>query len=119
MMVLMLLPNKFKYKRQKKYFDFAAKFELNDMYHHGVAGVKVKMFSSSMDTPGRAELQGRHIHLIHGKSSTSRSPSTPRHAILRFISKLLRMHALVVACSHRHKVHLRWLPKVFGVWVSW
>ena len=56
-LLLMLVPDTLK-DGQKKYFDFAAKFELNDLYHVGVDGVKVKIFSSSMDTPGRAELLG-------------------------------------------------------------
>ena len=53
----MLVPDTLK-DGQKKYFDFAAKYELNDLYHNGLDGVKVKVFSSSMDTPGRAELLG-------------------------------------------------------------
>ena len=43
---------------QKKYFDFFAEYELNDMFHHGIHGVKIKIFATSMDTPGRAELLG-------------------------------------------------------------
>ena len=56
-LLLMLVPDTLK-DGQKKYFDFAAKYELNDLYHNGCDGVKVKVFSSSMDTPGRAELLG-------------------------------------------------------------
>ena len=54
-LLLMLVPDTLK-AGQKKYFDFAAKYELNDLFINGVEGVKVKIFSSSMDTPGRAEL---------------------------------------------------------------
>ena len=57
-LLLMLIPDSLKGGRAKKYFDFAAKFELNELYTTGVCGVKVKIFSSSMDTPGRAELLG-------------------------------------------------------------
>ena len=46
---------------QKKYYDFAAEFELQDLYRVGVAGVKVKIFSSTMDTKGREELSGTCI----------------------------------------------------------
>ena len=56
-LLLMLVPDSLK-QGQKKYFDFAARYELNDLFHDGVEGVKVKMFSSSMDTPGRAEMLG-------------------------------------------------------------
>ena len=42
----------------KKYFDFFAEYELNDMFYHGIAGAKIKIFATSMDTPGRAELLG-------------------------------------------------------------
>ena len=56
-LLLMLVPDTLK-DGQKKYFDFAAKYELNGLYHNGLDGVKVKVFTSSMDTPGRAELLG-------------------------------------------------------------
>ena len=52
-LLIMLVPDNI--KGQKKYFDFAAKYELNDLYHNGV---QVKVFASSMDTPGRAEMLG-------------------------------------------------------------
>ena len=57
MLLLMLIPDYAK-KGQKKYFDFAAKFELDELFYKGINGVKVKVYSSSMDTPGRAELLG-------------------------------------------------------------
>ena len=58
MLLLMLLPSKMKADQSKKYYDFAAKFELNDLCETGVSGVKVKVFGTTMDTPGRAELLG-------------------------------------------------------------
>ena len=58
MLLLMLLPSVMKGVDSKKYYDFAAKFELNELFHVGIDGVKVKVFSTSMDTPGRAELLG-------------------------------------------------------------
>ena len=57
-LLLMLIPNTLKGRALKKYFDFAAKFELNDLFYNGIDGIKVKVFSTSMDTPGRAELLG-------------------------------------------------------------
>ena len=58
MLLLMLLPTSLKGPAQKKFYDFAAKYELNDLHHAGVLGVKVKVFSASMDTKGREELLG-------------------------------------------------------------
>ena len=56
-LLMMLMPDTIK-TGQKKYFDFAAHYELRDLYQSGVEGVKVKIFASSMDTPGRAEMLG-------------------------------------------------------------
>ena len=42
----------------KKYYDFAATFELNSLHYTGESGIKVKIFSLSLDTPGRHELLG-------------------------------------------------------------
>ena len=59
-LLLMLVPDDgLKGRGLKKYFDFAAKYELNDLFYNGVDGIKVKVFSTSMDTPGRAELLGK------------------------------------------------------------
>ena len=78
MLLLMLVPEQFHHKEQKKYFDFAIDYELANLYTDGtlllffvplltlatthlttgVSGVKVKVFATSMDTPGRAELLG-------------------------------------------------------------
>ena len=78
-MMLAILPASIKDPHTKKYFDWMAEFELNDLFHTGksqilpvtifvslsiivlcagVDGVKVKIFSTSMDTPGRSELMG-------------------------------------------------------------
>ena len=54
----MLMPDDLGHEAQKKYFDFAVEYELKDMFENGVDGVKVKIFSTSMDTPGRADLLG-------------------------------------------------------------
>ena len=57
MLLLMLVPDTLK-QGQKKYFDFAATYELNELYKDGIDGIKVKVYSSSLDTPGRAEMLG-------------------------------------------------------------
>ena len=58
MFLLMLLPVNAKGYGLKKYFDYAAAFELNSLYHTGESGIKVRIFSLSLDTPGRHELLG-------------------------------------------------------------
>ena len=61
MFLLMLLPVNAKGYGLKKYFDFAANFELNSLYYTGESGIKVKIFSLSLDTPGRHELLGAYV----------------------------------------------------------
>ena len=56
MLLHMLLPSKLKGESLKKYYDWAASYELNDLYTSGVEGVKVVQFGNTMDTPGRSEL---------------------------------------------------------------
>ena len=58
MLLSMFLPINVKSFGQKKYYDFAARYELNDLYHKGVAGIKVKVFTTTLDTPGRHEFLG-------------------------------------------------------------
>ena len=58
MLIQILIPTALKENSQKKYYDFMSKFELKKLYHEGVAGMRVKIFTTSMDTPGRAELMG-------------------------------------------------------------
>lgn len=89
MLLLMLLPSSMKGEDAKKYYDFASTYELQDMYTNGsyvvsiawatgspfipnsitgVDGIKVKVFGTSMDTPGRSELLGEsklwHYYLL-------------------------------------------------------
>ena len=64
MFLLMLIPAKLKGQAARKYYDFAAEYEMNNMHDHGINGVKVMMFGNTLDTPGRAEMlnmQVRHI----------------------------------------------------------
>ena len=65
MLLWMLLPTSAKGHTAKKFFDFAMSYEMNDMYDNGVSGVKVKVFGTSMDTPGRAELIGMEGHMTY------------------------------------------------------
>ena len=58
MLLFMLLQQSIKQEQQRKYFDFAAKFELNELFTKGIDGIKIKLFSTSMDTKGREELSG-------------------------------------------------------------
>ena len=61
----MLLPTSAKGHTAKKFFDFAMSYEMNDMHDNGVSGVRVKVFGTSMDTPGRAELIGMEGHMAY------------------------------------------------------
>ena len=56
----MLLPAALKGQSQKKYYDFVAAHELSEMAEIGITKnlIKVKVFSTSMDTKGREELTG-------------------------------------------------------------
>ena len=58
MLLLMLIPQDVKNFSQKKYFDFAAEYELKTLATSGISGVKCHVFGTSMDTPGRADLLG-------------------------------------------------------------
>ena len=58
MLLLYIFPTSIKDQGAKKFYDFAAEYELNDLDKTGVGGVQVKIFTSSMDTPGRSELLG-------------------------------------------------------------
>ena len=55
----MLMPaNLAKGRSQKKYFDFIADYELSSLARTGIDGVKIKLFSASLDTKGREEILG-------------------------------------------------------------
>ena len=58
MLMHMLIPDTVKSVGQKKYYDFAASYELNDIFNKGIDGVKVFCFGFSMDTKGREEILG-------------------------------------------------------------
>ena len=51
-----VIPNGLKLKAAKKYYDWAADYEMNALHVTGVYGVRVIMHGTSLDTPGRREL---------------------------------------------------------------
>lgn len=53
-----LLPDKLKATQQRKYYDFFARHELDDIFNNGINGIKIQLFSLSMDTKGREEILG-------------------------------------------------------------
>ena len=56
MLLCMLLPDSLKGPQQRKYYDWAATYEMNDLHTRGVGGVRVIVYGTSLDSPGRAEL---------------------------------------------------------------
>ena len=62
MLLWMLLHESIKPQGQRKYFDFAIDYELNDLYYKGIHGVKVNIFTLSLDTKGREEISGKHLN---------------------------------------------------------
>ena len=66
MLLMVVIPTAIKDPGVKKYYDFMATYELNDLFYNGVGGVKMKIFSTSMDTPGRSELMGEscRMHVV-------------------------------------------------------
>ena len=56
MLCLAIIPNGLKMQAAKKYYDFAAAYEMNDLHRNGIDGVRVIMYGTSLDCPGRKEL---------------------------------------------------------------
>ena len=56
MLVTAIIPSKLKGQAAKKYYDFAAWYEMNDLYQNGIDGVRVMMYGTSLDAPGRREM---------------------------------------------------------------
>ena len=52
MLLFMLLQQSIEQEQQRKYFDFATSFELNELFTKGIDGIKIKVFATSMDTKG-------------------------------------------------------------------
>ena len=58
MILYMLLYQCIKYESARKYYDFAVEYELNDLFYNGINGVRVKVFTASLDTKGKEEISG-------------------------------------------------------------
>ena len=56
MLVQAIIPAKLKDQAARKYYNFAASFEMNRLYREGVNGVRVVLYGTSLDSPGRREL---------------------------------------------------------------
>ena len=56
LIVQMLIPAHLKASGARKYYNWAALYEMNELYCTGVSGVRVVMFGSTLDAPGRREL---------------------------------------------------------------
>lgn len=93
MLLFMLLQQSIKQEQQRKYFDFAAKFELNEMFTTGIDGIKIKVFSTSMDTKGREELSG--IFSVFYFFAFLIICVCCRHAGMPSLSKLSSVHPFV------------------------
>ena len=59
----MLLDDSIKPKGQRKYFEWSTNYEIDDLHNKGIDGVKVKIFTITMDTKGREEVSGTWILL--------------------------------------------------------
>ena len=62
MLLCMLIPAHLKADQSRKYYDWAADFEIKDLHFRGVDGVRVVVYGTSLDAPGRAELLGMQNH---------------------------------------------------------
>ena len=56
MLCLAIIPNGLKMQAAKKYYDFAATYEMNYLHRTGIDGIRVIMYGTSLDCPGRKEL---------------------------------------------------------------
>ena len=139
MLLLMLFPAKMK-EGQKKYFDFAANYEINHMdsfgntysllftsdnnnthtYPHsaGIDGMYVRIFTTSCDTPGRSEMNG-NVCVMTDSCRTIMFYTYYhvvfcfRYAVVHLIPRMLsNLHSLVDAWMSGHQVHIRWISEV-------
>ena len=55
MFVMASFPGSFKAKESRKYYNWSATFEMEDLYETGIHGVKVRVYGTSLDCPGRRE----------------------------------------------------------------
>ena len=65
MLCLAIIINQLKMKAAKKYYDWAANYEMNDLHDHGVEGVRVLVYGTTLDTPGRRELLQMQVRVLY------------------------------------------------------
>ena len=65
MLRCMLFPDSLKGPQQHKYYDWSTTYEMNDLHTRGVRGVRVIVYGTSLDSPGRAELLKIQSSVIH------------------------------------------------------
>ena len=64
MVLHMLIPSTLKGQAAKKYYDWAAKYEMNTLHTYGVDGFRVLIFGMTLDTPGRRELLQLQVNIV-------------------------------------------------------
>ena len=62
MLLCMLIPSQLKGLAARKYYDWAAQYEMNDLHLRGVSGVRAIVYGTSLDAPGRAEIVQMQAH---------------------------------------------------------
>ena len=60
----MLVPAELKGQAAKKYYDWAANYEMNALHKYGVDGIRVSIYGTTLDTPGRRELLQMQVWFI-------------------------------------------------------
>ena len=56
MLSFAVIPNDLKLQAAKKFYDFAATYEMNSLHTTGILGIRIIMYGTSLDSPGRREL---------------------------------------------------------------
>ena len=58
----MLIPAHLKNQAARKYYDWAAKYEIRDLHVNGIDGICVEVYGTTLDSPGRAEMLCMQSH---------------------------------------------------------
>jgi len=62
MLLHMLIPDHLKGQAARKYYDWAAHYEINDLHTNGVLGWRVVVYGTTLDSPGRADILQMQSH---------------------------------------------------------
>ena len=62
MLLCMLIPAHLKQGHTRKYYNWAADYEIKDLHFRGIDRVRVVVYATSLDAPGRAELLNMQNH---------------------------------------------------------